>query len=233
MPALPRPEVLTRNGSYLAYLRMQEHVGTFRDFLRRQRPARRRSRSWSRRSSWAAGGSGAPLVLAPERTIRRSAPTCSATTTSTTAQMDPHGYACPVGLAHPAHESARHGRQHEAAADDPPRRHLRAAPARGRAGRRRRARDRGVHRLREPGAAVRVRDERLGERSRTSRSSATSATRSSARRTAVTTSPSRSGRSGRRSRDCRPSRPCAAARTSSFPASGRCATSPAGPSRSA
>ena len=35
-PALPKPEELTKNGSYLAYLRMQEHVGAFRDFLRTQ-----------------------------------------------------------------------------------------------------------------------------------------------------------------------------------------------------
>jgi hypothetical protein len=33
-PALPRPEILSRNGSYAAYFRMQEHVGVFRDFLR-------------------------------------------------------------------------------------------------------------------------------------------------------------------------------------------------------
>jgi deferrochelatase/peroxidase EfeB len=30
----PRPETLSRNGSYLAYLMMEEHVGAFRDFLR-------------------------------------------------------------------------------------------------------------------------------------------------------------------------------------------------------
>jgi|SRR5689334_22726616 len=31
---LPQPEVLSRNGSYLAYLRLEEHVGRFREFLR-------------------------------------------------------------------------------------------------------------------------------------------------------------------------------------------------------
>jgi deferrochelatase/peroxidase EfeB len=31
---LPRPETLSRNGSYMAYRRLQEHVGRFRDFLR-------------------------------------------------------------------------------------------------------------------------------------------------------------------------------------------------------
>ena len=34
LPALPQPEVLSRNGSYIAYLRIEEHVGAFRDFLR-------------------------------------------------------------------------------------------------------------------------------------------------------------------------------------------------------
>src|SRR3954465_7187267 len=36
VPPLPQPEVLSRNGSYLAYLRMEEHVAAFRDFLRQQ-----------------------------------------------------------------------------------------------------------------------------------------------------------------------------------------------------
>ena len=31
---LPEPEVLSRNGSYMAYRRLQEHVGAFRDYLR-------------------------------------------------------------------------------------------------------------------------------------------------------------------------------------------------------
>jgi deferrochelatase/peroxidase EfeB len=31
---LPGPEVLSRNGSYLAYRRLQEHVALFRDYLR-------------------------------------------------------------------------------------------------------------------------------------------------------------------------------------------------------
>ena len=44
------PSVLTRNGSYLAYLRLQEHVGAFRDFLRRHGRTRGTSRSSSPRS---------------------------------------------------------------------------------------------------------------------------------------------------------------------------------------
>jgi hypothetical protein len=33
-PNLPQPEILSRNGSYMAYRRLQQHVGAFRDFLR-------------------------------------------------------------------------------------------------------------------------------------------------------------------------------------------------------
>src|SRR6266480_848119 len=31
---LPKPEILSRNGSFVAYLRLEEHVGKFRDFLK-------------------------------------------------------------------------------------------------------------------------------------------------------------------------------------------------------
>jgi deferrochelatase/peroxidase EfeB len=34
LPQMPQPEILSRNGSYMAYRRLQEHVGRFRDFLR-------------------------------------------------------------------------------------------------------------------------------------------------------------------------------------------------------
>ena len=35
-PALPQPEALSRNGSFMAYRRLEEHVGRFREFLREQ-----------------------------------------------------------------------------------------------------------------------------------------------------------------------------------------------------
>ena len=47
---LPQPEVLSRNGSFLAYRRMEEHVGRFREFLAAARRHTARSRNWSRRS---------------------------------------------------------------------------------------------------------------------------------------------------------------------------------------
>ena len=71
---LPQPEVLSRNGSYMAYRCMQEHVGAFRDFLRQngQTPEEQELIAAKLMGRWR---SGAPLVLAPERTTRRSAPT--------------------------------------------------------------------------------------------------------------------------------------------------------------
>src|SRR3954465_9014840 len=66
---------------------------------------------------------------------------------------------------HPPDEPARHRREHAAPEDDPARRHLRSAPAGGRAGRWRGAGNCRVHRLRQPDSAVRVHDERLGQRS--------------------------------------------------------------------
>ena len=41
---LPQPEILSRNGSYMAYRRLQEHVGRFRDFLREHGKNSRRAR---------------------------------------------------------------------------------------------------------------------------------------------------------------------------------------------
>src|SRR6476660_10096415 len=66
-PKLPQPEILFRNGSYMAYRRLQQHVGAFRDFLREQggptaaEPellAAELMGRWSR---------GAPLVMASDK----------------------------------------------------------------------------------------------------------------------------------------------------------------------
>ncbi len=35
VPPLPQPELLSRNGSFVAYRRLEEHVGAFRNFLKR------------------------------------------------------------------------------------------------------------------------------------------------------------------------------------------------------
>src|SRR4051794_38687075 len=62
----PQPEVLSRNGSYMAYRRLQEHVGAFRDFLRQhgQTPEEQELVAAKLMGRWR---SGAPLVLAPAK----------------------------------------------------------------------------------------------------------------------------------------------------------------------
>jgi deferrochelatase/peroxidase EfeB len=65
-PALPQPESLTRNGSYLAYVRIQEHVGAFRDFLRTHGGPSRDEQELMAAKLMGRWRSGAPLVLCPE-----------------------------------------------------------------------------------------------------------------------------------------------------------------------
>ena len=162
--AAASPSVLSRNGSYLAYLRLEEHVGAFRDFLRRH-GGRAEEQELVAAKLMGRWRSGAPLVLAPEKDDPELGADMQRTNDFDYGKMDPYGYGCPIGCAHSAHEPAGHRRQRAAPQDDPARRHLRSAAARGRTRRRRGARDRGLHRVREPGPPVRVRDERLGERS--------------------------------------------------------------------
>jgi deferrochelatase/peroxidase EfeB len=63
---LPQPEILSRNGSYMAYRRLQEHVGMFRDFLRQhgRTPEEQELIAAKLMGRWR---SGAPLVLAPDK----------------------------------------------------------------------------------------------------------------------------------------------------------------------
>ena len=63
---MPQPEILSRNGSYMAYRRMEEHVGKFRDFLRQhgQTPEEQEFLAAKLMGRWR---SGAPLVLAPDK----------------------------------------------------------------------------------------------------------------------------------------------------------------------
>src|SRR5689334_9486821 len=63
---LPQPAILSRNGSYMAYRRLEEHVGKFRDFLREhgKTPEEQELIAAKLMGRWR---SGAPLVLAPEK----------------------------------------------------------------------------------------------------------------------------------------------------------------------
>src|SRR6516164_11626957 len=64
--SLPQPEILSRNGSYVAYRRLQEHVGMFRDFLRQNAQTVEEQELLAAKlmGRWR---SGAPLVLSPDK----------------------------------------------------------------------------------------------------------------------------------------------------------------------
>jgi len=95
-PASPEPAELTRNGSYIAYLRMQEHVGAFRDFLRANgdTPEAQELVAAKLMGRWR---NGAPLVLAPDKDDPALGGDMQRTNDFNYAEMDPHGYKCPVG----------------------------------------------------------------------------------------------------------------------------------------
>jgi deferrochelatase/peroxidase EfeB len=97
LPALPQPEILTRNGSYIAYLRLQQHVGTFRDFLREQGGGTPEGEELVAAKLMGRWRSGAPLVLAPDKDDPAIASDKSRANNFNYGEMDPHGYACPLG----------------------------------------------------------------------------------------------------------------------------------------
>jgi Dyp-type peroxidase family len=93
---LPRPEILSRNGSFLAYRRLQEHVGKFRDFLQQhgKTPEEQELIAAKLMGRWR---SGAPLVLAPEQDDPALGADMQRNNDFNYKQMDPHGYAMPLG----------------------------------------------------------------------------------------------------------------------------------------
>ena len=94
---LPQPEMLSRNGSYMAYRRLQEHVGRFRDFLRQhgETPEAQELVAAKLMGRWRR--SGAPLILAPDKDDPALAADPQRNNDFNYAKMDPHGYAIPLG----------------------------------------------------------------------------------------------------------------------------------------
>ncbi|MEV4235576.1 peroxidase [Nocardia sp. NPDC049737] len=94
--ALPRPEVLFRNGSYMAYRRLQEHVGAFRNYLREHAdtPDGQELLAAKIMGRWR---SGAPLVLTPDRDDPALGADPMRNNDFNYKEMDPHGYAVPLG----------------------------------------------------------------------------------------------------------------------------------------
>jgi Dyp-type peroxidase family len=92
---LPQPELLSRNGSYMAYRRLEEHVGRFRDFLRAQGgPAEQELSAAKLMGRWR---SGAPLTLAPDKDDPQLGADMQRNNNFTYKDRDPHGYAVPLG----------------------------------------------------------------------------------------------------------------------------------------
>jgi len=95
-PRLPQPEILSRNGSFMAYRRLEEHVGRFRAFLREQgqTPDEQELIAAKLMGRWR---SGAPLVLAPERDDPALGADPRRNNDFGYKHQDPHGYAVPLG----------------------------------------------------------------------------------------------------------------------------------------
>ena len=164
----PQPEILARNGSYMAYRRLQEHVGKFREFLRQhgETPEEQELIAAKLMGRWR---SGAPLVLSPDKDNPELAADPQRNNDFNYKEMDPHGYAVPLG------SHVRRMNPRDTAANINRRRmirrgaHLRTCAAGRRPRRRGRARHRRLRYLRQSYPPVRVRAECLGERPELSR----------------------------------------------------------------
>ena len=92
----PQPIILARNGSYMAYRRLEEHVGKFREFLRQHgdTPEEQELIAAKLMGRWR---SGAPLVLSPDKDDPALAADMQRNNDFNYGEMDPHGYAVPLG----------------------------------------------------------------------------------------------------------------------------------------
>src|SRR5947208_3516091 len=93
---LPQPETLSRNGTYMAYRRLQEHVGAFREFLR-QHGKTAAEQEWVAAKLMGRWRSGAPLALAPDKDDPALAADPQRNNNFNYAKTDPFGYATPLG----------------------------------------------------------------------------------------------------------------------------------------
>jgi Dyp-type peroxidase family len=93
---LPQPAVLSRNGSFMAYRRLEEHVARFRDFLRAnsKSPQEEELLAAKLMGRWR---SGAPLTLAPDQDDPELGADPQRNNNFNYKEMDPFGYAVPLG----------------------------------------------------------------------------------------------------------------------------------------
>lgn len=94
---LPEPSALTKNGSFLAYRKMQEHVGRFRDYLKANGKTEEEQELFAAKLMGRWRKSGAPLVLSPEKDNPEIGWNDDRNNNFDYEKMDPYGYACPVG----------------------------------------------------------------------------------------------------------------------------------------
>jgi Dyp-type peroxidase family len=90
------PAALTLNGSFMAYRRLQEHVGRFRDFLRQHGETAEEQELVAAKlmGRWR---SGAPLTLAPEKDNPELGADPQRNNDFNYKDNDPQGYAVPLG----------------------------------------------------------------------------------------------------------------------------------------
>src|SRR5436189_3635154 len=81
----------------MAYRRLQEHVGAFRDFLRQHGGPTAEGQELIAAKLMGRWRSGAPLVLAPEKDDPTLGADYQRNNNFNYAQMDPQGYAVPLG----------------------------------------------------------------------------------------------------------------------------------------
>jgi Dyp-type peroxidase family len=97
IPMQPQPGILSKNGSYLAYRKMAEHVGAFRDFLKANGKTVEEQELVAAKMMGRWRKTGAPLVLCPDKDDRELGFDNQRNNNFDYEKMDPHGYACPVG----------------------------------------------------------------------------------------------------------------------------------------
>lgn len=97
IPLQPEPEILSKNGSFLAYRKMREHVGAFREFLKANGKTVEEQELVAAKLMGRWRKTGAPLVLCPDRDDHELGFDDKRNNNFDYEKMDPHGYACPVG----------------------------------------------------------------------------------------------------------------------------------------
>lgn len=96
IPLQPKPEILSKNGSFLGYRKIREHVGAFRDFLKANGNSIEEQELVAAKIMGRWRKTGAPLVLCPDKDDRELGFDDKRNNDFDYEKMDPHGYKCPM-----------------------------------------------------------------------------------------------------------------------------------------